>query len=288
MSEVKEKYTLEEFVFRDIRIIDKPRANSYKDVVKNALESENNPVAKVLEYQRIMKEVYDQRKPDAERWDIALDSYMEYPCFESNERDEFLIKNSYLRYKNKQKNKEIIISADTLTGPSMIIDPAEALGLKDHEAIIKFCSVAYTVGNCCPVMGNFNSGSDTCWNKLARYHDTRNEPKLLGIMKEEWDPVVNNRTIGHIFAVFPEDLPGREIVDRLMLKDYYDENYNLNIIQDPKSCKDEEELIEVARKATSLIIKRGIRIYCGNDLKSIGLDAEGALDKLAEELIQAL
>ena len=269
MSEVKEKYTLEEFVFRDIRIIDKPRANSYKDVVKNALEQGNDPVAKVLEYQRIMKKVYDQAKPDAERWKIALESYMYYPCFRSDKSKEESIKTEYQIESGciicKEDNFSVRITADTLTGPSEIIDPARELGLLDHEAIKEFCSVAYTIGNVCPVMKNPGGGSDTCWGKLGKYHDTSKHIIFDGTKKYKgWDNDINNRTPDNMFAVFPENLSGRKIVDKLMLNDYYDEDYNLILTHEPQYYAvpgKEEIFINFVRLVTSLIIKRGIRIY---------------------------
>ena len=67
-----------------------------------------------------------------------------------------------------------------------------------------------------------------------------------------------------MFAIFPEeDLSGREIVDRLMLNDYYDNDYKLIINDSPKdfAAKGVDEYINFLRLVTTLIIKRGIRIY---------------------------
>lgn len=291
MSEVKEKYTLEEFVFRDIRIIDKPRANSYKDVVKNALESENNPVAKVLEYQRIMKEVYGQ-KPDAERWEIARESYRNYPGFWDKEHSE---RENFIYY------KDIKITADILTSPSEIIECANGLDKQNKKlqtALKTFCSVVYTVGNCCPAMFNpipkhssVNLPADTCWFKLQKFIDPKQD-EYKSFYDYPWNKVLNRRgktknTKDNMFLVFPEKHSGQEIIERLVLQDYCTPEYlKLSSPEDyAGSCAD---YVDFLNRITLPIIKRGIRIYCENDLKSIGLDAEGALDKLAEELRKEL
>lgn len=293
MSE-EELNKLKEFVFRDIRY-DESETEGYKKEVRTALENhKTDPVQKVTEYQWIMGVKYKHSYPDAERWKIALETYKKkYPCFKGNE---YNILNNYIHYE-KHYEKDVFsvdISADTLTGPSMIINPARELGLINHEAIKAFCCVAYTVGNACPVMKNPRCGSDTCWYKLENFHDARPHRIHTGTLKFGWDNNVPTRKANNMFAVFPENLSGRVIVNKLMLNDYYDKDYNLFLTHKPQYYADkartqgDEVFIIFVRQVTSLIIKRGIRIYCENDLKSIGLDAKGALDKLAEELRKEL
>lgn len=269
MSEVKEKYTLEEFVFRDIRLEESTRKNYRKDVQAVLEKYKTVPVKKVTEYQWIMGVKYKHSYPDAERWEFALESYMYYPCFRSDKSKEESIKTEYQIESGciicKEDNFSVRITADTLTGPSEIIDPARELGLLDHEAIKEFCSVAYTIGNVCPVMKNPGGGSDTCWGKLGKYHDTSKHLIFDGTKKYKgWDNDINNRTPDNMFAVFPENLSGRKIVDKLMLNDYYDEDYNLILTHEPQYYAvpgKEEIFINFVRLVTSLIIKRGIRIY---------------------------
>lgn len=66
-----------------------------------------------------------------------------------------------------------------------------------------------------------------------------------------------------MFAVFPDALSGRVIVDRLMLNDYYDDDYNLIIQKTPQEYADDgvDTYISFMKLVTALIIKRGIRIY---------------------------
>ena len=86
----------------------------------------------------------------------------------------------------------------------------------------------------------------------------------------------------NMFAVFPENLSGRVIIKNLMLNDYYDPDYKLKMNYSLEDCKkmDVDAYIEFLNRITLLIVKRGIRIYCKNDLRGINID------KLAEKLIQ--
>lgn len=255
MSE--DKYSLTEYVFRDIRIIDKCRSDSYKHRVKEDIRKSDDPVDRVRTYQKIMGVDYKHIKPDAERWSIALDSYKRYPCF--IDRDEYSIEDGYLHYVHK--GFKINVTADVLTGPSEIIKPAEALGLENHEALKEFCSVAYTIGNVCPVMNNGYDGDDTCWHKLKAFIERGK--KYTGIEDAGWIQDVSSREYKDIFAVFPEELTGEKIVDRLMLNDYYDDDDKLIINKTPQNYYDlgVDEYIKFIRLVTTLIIKRGIRIY---------------------------
>lgn len=260
-DEIGKKFTLEEYVFRDIRKLEKTWKGSYKWKVQNALaDPKNDPVDKVSKYQSITKAA---KKLDAERWKIALDSYKNYPCFRDND---YVIESDCLCY--KKDNTRIRISADTLTGPSELIEQAKNLGLRNHEALKEFCSVVYTVGNVCPVMANPGGapGSDTCWHKLNRFHNTTKHKIISGtiaVNKANWDNIITNRHAENMFAVFPDALSGRVIVDRLMLNDYYDDNYNLIIKKTPQEYANLgiDAYINFLRLVTTLIIKRGIRLY---------------------------
>ena len=250
-----EKYSLTEYVFRDIRIIDKCRLDSYKHRVKEDIRELDDPVDRVRRYQKIMGVDYKHKKPDAERWSIALDSYKRYPCFCG---DEYVITSNYLRYENK-----INITADVLTGPSEIISPVKDMLSNNKslkEALDEFCRVAYTIGNVCPVMNNGYDGDDTCWHKLKTFIEHGKE--YTGITDAGWAQNVSKRKYKDIFAVFPEELTGEKIVDRLMLNDYYDDD-KLIINKTPQNYYDlgVDEYIRFLRRVTTLIIKRGIRIY---------------------------
>ncbi len=278
MSEEK-KYTLTEYVFRDIRIIDKCRSDSYKHRVKEDIRKLDDPVDRVRKYQEIMGVDYKHKKPDAERWSIALDSYKRYPCFCG---DEYVITSNYLRYENK-----INITADVLTGPSEIISPVEDMLSNNKslkEALDEFCRVAYTIGNVCPVMNNGYDGDDTCWHKLKAFIE--HGKKYTGFEDAGWTQNVSKRKYKDIFAVFPEkQLKGEELVERLMLTDYYDDNYNLIINETPQEhvARGVDEYINFLKLVTTLIVKRGIRIYYKNKLPE-DLD----LNETAENLICGL
>ncbi len=276
MSE--EKYSLTEYVFRDIRIIDKCRSDSYKHRVKEDIRKSDDPVDRVRTYQKIMGVDYKHIKPDAERWSVALDSYKRYPCFCGNK---YVITSNYLRYDNK-----INITADVLTGPSEIISPVENLLSKEKklkEALDEFCRVAYTIGNVCPVMKNGYDGDDTCWHKLKVFIEPGK--KYTGITDAGWAQNVSKRKYKDIFAVFPEKLNGEELVERLMLKDYYDDDYKSisNATPAQFASKGVDEYIKFLRLVTTLIVKRGIRIYYKNKLPE-DLD----LNETAKNLISGL
>ena len=254
-----EKYSLTEYVFRDIREV-KCRSDSFKAVVKNEMANERDPIKKVEIYQEIMGERYDHKKPDAERWTIALDSYKNYPCF--IDRNEYSIKNGYLHYAPEYAPKgfKINVTADLLTGPTKIIKYAKDKGLGNHESLKKFCSMVYTIGNVCPVMKNGYDGDDTCWHKLKAFIERGKT--YTGIEDAGWPQNVSRRKFEDIFAVFPEELTGEELVEKLMLKDYYDDDYNLINKATPEEYpKDPDEYIQFLQDVTTLIIKRGIRIY---------------------------
>lgn len=275
MSE--EKYSLSEYVFRDIREV-KCRSDSFKSDVKNEMANERDPIKKVEIYQEIMGERYDHKKPDAERWSIALDSYKRYPCFCGKE---YVITSNYLRYENK-----INITADVLTGPSEIISPVEDMLSNNKalkEALDEFCRVAYTIGNVCPVMKNGYYGDDTCWHKLKAFIE--HGKKYTGITDAGWAQNVSKRKYKDIFAVFPEKLRGEVLVERLMLTDYYNDNYKLVINETPQEhvARGVDEYINFLKLVTTLIVKRGIRIYYKNKLPE-DLD----LNETAENLISGL
>ena len=282
-DEIGKKFTLEEYVFRDIRKLEKTWKGSYKWKVKNALaDPKNDPVDKVSEYQSITKAA---KKLDAERWEIALDSYKNYPYFRDND---YVIESDCLCY--KKGNTRIRISADTLTGPSELIEQAKNLGLRNHEALKEFCSVVYTVGNCCPVMFNplpkaIGIKADTCWLKLQRFINPGKE-NYQTIQEYNWNDDLRYRGKGlntkdNMFGLFSEPLSGKEIIERLRLNDYYNDDYNLIIKKTPQEYANlgVDAYIDFLRLVTSLIIKRGIRIYRKNDLSGIDID------KLADKII---
>ena len=278
----KELEELAKYVFKDIRIIDKCRSDSYKHRVKEDICKLDDPVNRVRRYQEIMGVDYKHKKPDAERWSIALDSYKRYPCFCG---DKYVITSNYLRYENKKNKISINITADVLTGPSEIISPVENLLSKEKElkeALDKFCKVAYTIGNVCPVMKNGYDGDDTCWHKLKAFIEHGKE--YTGFEDAGWTQCVSKREYKDIFAVFPEKLKGEVLVERLMLTDYYKGDYKLIIDSKPAvSAANVDEYINFLRLVTTLIVKRGIRIYYKNKLPE-DLD----LNETAENLISGL
>ena len=282
MSENK-KYSLTEYVFRDIRIDDKCRKNSYKQRIKEAL-NDGDPIDKVKEYHRILVDEYKNKKQESEHWSRALESYFSYPCFENDYNE----KKGFLYY------DDIKITADILTGPGRIIKIMEELGTENKEiveTVKRFCSVAYTVGNCCPVMKNphgsdkedIKDWEDTCWWKFNHCLELKKE--YDDIKTAKWNPDLNWRKPDDMFAVFPDSIKGRKIRDRLMLMDYYNGD---RLIVDPITQGKSEEkaqyierFINLVNLYTLLIIKRGIRIYYMNDLSDIK-----DLDELATKLIE--
>ncbi|MBR6210893.1 MAG: hypothetical protein IKQ81_07050 [Clostridiales bacterium] len=273
MSEEK-KYSLTEYVFRDIRF-----GNEYPKFANNddfkQLKTED-PVMSAKNYHKLLVGNYKSRQ-HAERWQIALDSYKKYKCFESKEYS--IDKAGSCLYFSTSKENRIRISADTLTGPSEIINPIPEDVLSNNTelkaSLNEFCRVAYTVGNVCPVMMNPGGrkgepgGVDTCWNKLKNHLDSSSH--IIDINKAYLDSkgkVINHlgrRTAENMFCLFPEDkdLNRNKVIDNLMLNDYYDDDYNLIITATPKEYAEKgvDEYIKFIRLVTALIIKRGIRIY---------------------------
>ncbi len=265
MSEEK-KYSLTEYVFRDIRF-----GNEYPEFANNddfVQLKELDPITSVKKYHELVVSKKYNDKPDAERWQSAIESYLGYSCLKGKVKIEQRDKN---RFFLNFKGDSVSITADLLTGPADIIENAETL-IKDYpdraadinSALISFCCVAYTVGNCCPTMKNPRAGGDTCWYKLEHNHKIGESDNLSRILKQEWYKDPNKRVATNMFVIFPEkDISGREIVNRLMLNDYYDDDYNLIITATPTeyAAKGVDEYIRFLRLVTTLIIKRGIRIY---------------------------
>lgn len=289
MSE-EELKKLKEFVFRDIRM-GGGKTGSYKQVVKEELKQTDNPVEKVELYQHRMgdKDKYNHKKPDAERWEIARESYRNYPGFWDKEHSE---RENFIYY------KDIKITADILTSPSEIIECANGLDKQNKKlqtALKTFCSVVYTVGNCCPAMFNpipkhssVNLPADTCWFKLQRFIDPKQD-EYKSFYDYPWNKVLNRRgktknTKDNMFLVFPEKHSGQEIIERLVLQDYCTPEYlELSSPEDyAGSCAD---YVDFLNRITLPIIKRGIRIYCGNNLRIIHLNERG-LTGFAEKLIE--
>lgn len=326
MSE-EELKKLKEFVLRDIRILDdKQETPKYQLVVSNAIKGAMtyfNPVKTVKLYQFFMEELVEGNKVDAERWKIAIDSYKYYPCFEG-----YSFKNDYLSYTSLETDAspktEIVITADILTGPKEIIECAEKIPNKEHtkeektallNALKSFCSVAYTAGNCCPVMKNKggSGGVDTCWYKLQHCLNSgtnKSIDSIIDVYKKANNGKDKKRNINNLktrevcdfesdkqdeaktgyeipmFGMFHEALTGKKIISNLMLYDYFDKN-ELRIKEKPQEKADEgiDKYTEFLDLLTTLIIKRGIRIYCKNKLRDIHLNERG-LDKFAKKLIE--
>ena len=81
---------------------------------------------------------------------------------------------------------------------------------------------------------------------------------------------LGDRDCENMFAVYPEKTTGRVIRNKLMLNDYYDgDELIVKPIPTQKRGEDLDDyavrFIEYLKLYTSLIIRRGIRIfYCGN------------------------
>jgi hypothetical protein len=201
------------------------------------------------------------------------------------------------------RGTEIDITADILTGPKEIIECAEKIPDKRHtpdekkalrNALKRFCSVAYTVGNCCPVMKNKggSGGVDTCWYKLQHCLNSgtnKSIDSIIDVYEEANKGKVKKREINNLktrevcdfefgkqdeakkgyeipmFGMFSEALNGKKIISNLMLYDYY-ENNKLRINETPQEKANEgiDKYTEFLDLLTTLIIKRGIRIYYHN------------------------
>lgn len=286
MGEEKQ-YTLTEYVFRDIRF-----GNEYPEFANDddfVQLKELDPITSVKEYHKLVVSKKYKGKPDAERWQRAIESYLEYPCLKGNVEKVQRDKN---RFFLNFKGVSVSITADLLTGPTNIIENAESL-INDYpnraadiySALLSFCSVAYTVGNCCPTMKNPKTTVDTCWCKLYRFHNVDEEHTVPSICDAGWNENLSRRGAQNMFGVFPERLSGRKIVDRLMLTDYYNDKYKLIIDETPQEfvAKGVDKYIDFLRLVTTLIVKRGIRIYYKNKLPE-DLD----LNETAENLIRGL
>lgn len=307
MSEVRERFTLEEYVFTDIW-----EAHEFR-IVKNKLLKKKagiTPIDLIDEYQKLNLE------RDAERWEYAWESYEHYPCFDGNtnyNRDKD--KEYYLFYRcTGDGHCYFKITADVLTGPDavMILKPKQKakketwiyLNKSENKelksALELFCSVAYTVGNFCPVMKNPGGDSDTCWYKLSNYLSREEFSKKEStdiedvFCKKLTRKGVNNDQVTRypkdMFKMFHNNPSRKEIIKRLMLQDYYnDSDYeDLAITKTPLDYWNdgEDEYIKFLNKITKLIIKRGIRIYRQNDLRGINIDkmTDKLFDKRMEQL----
>ena len=283
MSEETKKFTLAEYVFRDIR-----KAPEFQSVLENH-GGIIDPINMIDVYRDMGKSC------DAEKWGYALESYKYYPCFKN--RDEYNY--SFEDPKNMYFSSAYInvrISADTLTGPNDIKTIGKELIEKETDGQLRkilesilgtFCSVAYTIGNFCPLMHNIGSqfGTDTCWYKLNNYikPDEVNdsiktvsqyikEPEKYNNLKTRFLFSYNPKRKKHnpepayyfpMFGLFPEELTGKEIIDRLFLMDYYTPDYKeLVIKKKPQEyATSATEYIEFLDSVISLITKRGMRLY---------------------------
>lgn len=280
-DEIGKKFTLEEYVFRDLRY-----GNSFPRFAKESEKYElmkrlvriKDPVDNVVFYSDTIKKNRSTYSYDVERWESALKTYDKYPCFFKNKKYVRDDKTSF--YYFEDNGVRVKITADVLTGTGEIINSAKNLYKKASaerkytilkSALNDFCSVAYTVGNCCPVMFNplprsLGIDADTCWLKLQKFIDPNQD--YCPIDKHTWDASLNKRGKGketkdNMFGIFSESISGKEIIEQLMLNDYYDDDYNLIIKKTPQEyAKDGVDVyINFLRLVTTLIIKRGIRIY---------------------------
>ena len=226
--------------------------------------------------------------PDAERLAPAFVTYEKYPFFKTLEKQKCYGYNYFFVYGG------VRITADLLTGPSRILKLADKLAAKLadeapspdpsrieelNESLDAFCKVVYTPGNCCPVMNNPHSSrnpeirkdhdwEDTCYWKLKHCLDLDRE--YDGIQDAGWEVKLGDRDCENMFAVYPAKTTGSAIRDKLMLNDYYNGD-ELIVKPIPTQVRGEDlddyavRFIEYLKLYTSLIIRRGIRIfYCGN------------------------
>lgn len=171
------------------------------------------PIDKVELYHRLSYE-----RPDAERRQIALQSYLQYP-FIKTKNQQYTCKDGYLYYIDKIK-----ITADLLTGSKEVISHAKYLARQASEQEIKeleqgldaFCRVVYTIGNCCPTMKNKGGrkgkigGLETCWYKLNNYVDVCNEyESITELFKGPSETNLQSRKADNMFVVFSEKMTAR-------------------------------------------------------------------------------
>lgn len=298
---------LKEFVFRDIWKADEFGITKSQAFKKN---KNNDPISLINVYQTWKR----SNIPDAERWEYAMQSYDRYPYFNKNDDYDRKTGESYLYYKcNGCGQCYFKITADVLTGPNavIIIKPKaqkketwiylnKSKNEKLKSALELFCSVAYTVGNFCPVMKNPGGNSDTCWYKLSNYLSREEFSKKEStdiedvFCKKLTRKGVNNDQVTRypkdMFIMFHGNPSRKDIIKRLMLQDYYnDSDYeDLAITKTPLDYWNdgEDEYIKFLNKITKLIIKRGIRIYYQNDLRGKNIDK--MTDKLFDKRMKQL
>ena len=230
-------------------------------------------------------------RPDAERRQYALESYLNYP-FIKEYKDCYFIENDFLYYESG--NKKIKITADLLTGSKEIIECADKLIICDEKQksfldkmISTFCSVVYTRGNCCPVLKNKGGrrgnagGIETCWYKIGKYIDVNK--KYDSILNLE-DNNLRTRTADNMFAIFPKELSGREIVDELLLCDYYDDNYELIENRKPADISNVEEYIALLKLGVKLIVQRSVRILHSYKCRKFDNEKRDIVMKVFEDI----
>jgi hypothetical protein len=230
------------------------------------------PKEKIDLYRRLQT-----NRPDAERRQRAMESYLNYPAI----KDKYSVRGDFLCY-----NESILITADLLTGTKGIISRANKFKEEESKVLRAFYTVAYTIGNCCPVMKNKGGrtgkagGGDTCWYKLSKFIDVNQTYSSITNLPEQEKKDLRSRGADNMFMIFDKDMTGIELVENLLFQDYYGksngtitliENRNLNKIE---TSKDYLEYIEMC---TKLIVQRGMRICMGYTEKEFEKDQEEIL-----------
>lgn len=247
------------------------------------------PADKVELYHRLSNE-----RPDAERRQMALQSYLQYPFIKAK-CQQYSCKNDYLYYKD-----EIKITADLLTGSKEIISHAEYLKtrqaseqeIKELEQVLDaFCRVVYTIGNCCPTMKNKGGrkgkvgGLETCWYKLNHYIDINNEyESITKLFTEDLKTNLQLRKADNMFAVFSKKMTGKDIAINLLFRDFYDANFSLVETRNPNEIGIISEYVDFLVLCTKLIVQRGLRICLGHMQERFDNEQKIILIKIFEQI----
>ena len=248
-------------------------------------------------------------KPDAERWEDAINSYQKYPYFKewgiTTDKSGFpiLYFNNWDTIVDKSKNPNlhqkvsqagmVFMTADLLTNPKPIIAcynscPKEKRSALLQQAYLEFLNVSYTVGNFSPVWFNPSTGSgnwnDTIWYKLVRHLQLVDEFKgIFNQSQEKYKGLAERRKGGSCFEVmFSSTSNKKEVIDALLLQDFFNDGTIINqdyiiprVLSSQESIDAFEKCLEYA---VTCIISRGYRIlaksnpneeFLENDIENI-------------------